>query len=71
MVNSLKISNVIYYLFNITIISLIAISLTKDFKSLDGSLPVFGGDAEQYFTTAYNLAKYAYMIMILLKIKTK
>ena len=58
MVNSLKISNVIYYLFNITIISLIAISLTKDFKSLDGSLPVFGGDAEQYFTTAYNLAKY-------------
>jgi hypothetical protein len=58
MVNKRKISNVIYYLFSITIISLIAISLTKDFKSIDDSLPGFGGDAEQYFATAYNLARY-------------
>ena len=58
MIKDLNLSKLLYYFANITIIALIAISLNNDFESIDSSLPGRGGDAEQYFATAYNLAQY-------------
>ena len=71
MINNLKISNLIYYLLNITIISLIAISLTKDFKSIDGSLPGFGGDGSNILQQHIIWQNIEYMTMILPKIQNQ